>query len=184
MLYLTPIYIWDKAMGYKLVKTKGPMPPHVAIQDGNTNTPPPKVILAEEKMISTIKELSAQRQLKSNELMAAMSGTQKNERSNVEKIQEIIKSILKTRVQIGLCKEDLSTLWERKRVIRQEPGSLDSKKKRAKVVKEEMKGAHAMLKTLEGAMFVQRDELNKLNPKKSDDDVVESDGSSSGYDIT
>ena len=30
MLYLTPIYIWDKAMGYKLFKTKDPMPPHAA----------------------------------------------------------------------------------------------------------------------------------------------------------
>ena len=58
---------------------------------------------------------------------------------------------------------------------------MDDKKKRAEVVKEEMKDANAMLKTLERAIFVQQDEMDKLNPKKSDDDFVESNETSSGY---
>ena len=35
-LYLIPIYMMDKAAGYKMVKPKGKIPPNAAIQDGGT----------------------------------------------------------------------------------------------------------------------------------------------------
>ena len=38
-LYITPIYMWDKASGFLLVKSKDPLPSHAAIQDGMDKTP-------------------------------------------------------------------------------------------------------------------------------------------------
>ena len=35
-LYLTPIYMMDKAAGYRMIKPKGSLPPDAAIQDGGT----------------------------------------------------------------------------------------------------------------------------------------------------
>ena len=55
------------------------------------------------------------------------------------------------------------------------------KKKKAKVVKDKLKKSCSLLDTLEGAMEVQRQELQKLNPNQDDNEVGESDGSSRGY---
>ena len=70
---------------------------------------------------------------------------------------------------------------EKKRAIKVGPGGSDNKKKRANVAKGDIAEGDAMLKTLQDALSVQRKELEKLNPRKSCDDVVHSDGTSSGY---
>ena len=75
-------------------------------------------------------------------------------------------------------------LWEKKTLIKVELGGSDNKKKRTKVVECKMVEAEATLKTHNGALYVQRDELNKLNPKNLSEDVVQSDGTSRGYEIS
>ena len=137
-LYLTPIYMWDKDSSYSLVKVKGPMPNHAAVQDGVTKTPAPKkkkTGAGEDDIIRTIKELSAQRAISTNEMMTAINGTQEKEKTTAEKINEIIDAIAKTRQQMGLCKDDLHRLVEKKRAIKVGPDGSDNNKERAKIAK-------------------------------------------------
>mmetsp|Transcript_596 Transcript_596/g.1065 ORF Transcript_596/g.1065 Transcript_596/m.1065 type:complete len:118 (+) Transcript_596:103-456(+) len=114
-------------------------------------------------------------------MMAVINGTQEKGKTTAEKINDIIDDIAKTRQQVGLCKDDLHMLVEKKRAIKVGPGGLDNKKKRAKVVKGEIAEGDTMLKTLQDALYVQQKELEKLNPRKSCDNVAHSDGTSSGY---
>ena len=80
MLYLTPIYIWDKEIGYKLVKPKEKMPPGATIQDTVPSTPEQRrttVSSPEELIIQTIKNFSAERNQSFRELKSTLNGEAK-----------------------------------------------------------------------------------------------------------
>ena len=183
-LYLTPIYMMDKAAGFKMVKTKGPIPPNAAIQDGGTPDTTTSTPVRADRNTSLILErlttLSEKRALDSKEMFAAMTGGQ--ESSTAEQIELIVDNIAKTRAQIDVCDVDLAKYWDEKQTIKTGVGKSDEKKKKARVIKEKMTETKSLKSALEGALAVQRKELENLNPtKKTSEDRVESDSFSSGY---
>ena len=181
MLYLTPIYMWDKDLGYMLVKPKSPLPPNSAIRDGAFDVTTPqrcKNDLAEERLIKTMQELSAQRALSNKQLQSVLCG---EDCPPSKKINVIITSMATTRQQIVSHDTKLASLTVRLRATKEGPEHSNDQGKWVKAVKEQMKAPREMVLTLRNALKLQRKDLEKLTNKQNADDAVKSDVSSSGY---
>ena len=119
--------------------------------------------------------------MESKDLFAAMAGVQ--ESSTLEQIKLIVDTVAKTRAQISACNVELEKCWEEKEAIKTGTGKSDDKKKRTRAIKLKMAEAEALKRALEGALAVQRKELENLNPTaKAEKEDEKSDGFSSGYD--
>ena len=95
MFYLTSIFIWDKEIGYKLVKPKEKMSPGAFIQDTVPSTPEQRHTTAsspEKWIIQTIKNFSAEHNQSFCELKSTLDGEAKSEN---EKVEDLISSIKK-----------------------------------------------------------------------------------------
>ena len=182
--YITPIFMWDKAAGFPMVKAKDPLPSHAAIQDGVAQTPSKRAKQDdnETRISDAIRAMSEERAINSRDLISVMSGMDEKEKSVSEKIQDIVRAIAETNQQILHSKAVVSSFLEEKKRIKHGPGKSYDKKKQANKIKNEMKESQEMVVSLEFALKCQRQELNQLTKiNKEGGKSNDSDGSSSGY---
>ena len=71
-----------------------------------------------------------------------------------------------TREHIASYDKEIALLMARKRVIKEGLGYSDVKRKKVKLVKEQMKAPRDMAQTLRGALKIQRQEVQKTNNHK------------------
>lgn len=186
-IYLTVIHIWDKQYSYPCVVSKDPMPNDCQREDDEMQTPTPSAKKKgagddDDRIINAIQSMSTQRAINHFEMMKHMKGEDDAAKNNAPGMtrHDVVAQITDTNNQIKDFEEQVLRLEEKKRLIKEGVGSSEQKKKRAKQVKEDIKGNSQMIKTLKVTLKKQREELAKLN-EEEDNSSDSSDSDSSGY---
>ena len=188
-LYVTVIYIWDKAKSFLLTKPKGPLPPGAAIRDGVATASksgqgklgPYKSTPPDDNLMQSLNAITKGRKETGDLLKTFMEENKEPKSLTIDRIIEAIKN---TEAMIEAQRNECFRLHAEKEAIKQGEGSKADKKSKARPIKLKLTEGDDNLQRLRFTLKIQQEELDDFTGyvgKKGDDD---DDGFSSGYEST
>lgn len=179
-LYLTVVYMIDKAKGFLLVQPKDQLPSSCRIEDGDgtasaAKTPSTKNGSDEDQLLAAVQQISSQRAVESREMRDLLDGFRTDDAAT--RGHDIIDGIATTTEQIGLHEQKLAAAEGRKRAIIDGSGSSSQKKVKLEPVLKDIRREVKLIAALNDNLDKQTRELEKLNGKEdkegSDDDLFD-----------